>query len=89
MDTEGQHAFIQFKINHLGYSYILGNFEEFEGRLAELRRHADRLEKKLPAESQEVVEIAATMKAQMAQLAAVLADVKTAHQTIRERSTGN
>ncbi|MEQ4538496.1 MAG: YceI family protein [Billgrantia sp.] len=32
VDTEGQHAFIQFKINHLGYSYILGNFEEFEGR---------------------------------------------------------
>ncbi|MCE8014748.1 YceI family protein [Halomonas sp. MCCC 1A17488] len=32
VDTEGQHAFIQFKINHLGYSYILGSFEEFEGR---------------------------------------------------------
>ncbi|RDB42359.1 YceI family protein [Halomonas sp. DQ26W] len=32
IDTEGQHAFIQFKINHLGYSYILGNFEEFEGQ---------------------------------------------------------
>ncbi len=32
VDTDGQHAFIQFKINHLGYSYILGNFESFEGR---------------------------------------------------------
>ncbi|WP_111414146.1 YceI family protein [Billgrantia lactosivorans] len=32
VDTEGQHAFIQFKINHLGYSYILGSFEEFDGR---------------------------------------------------------
>ncbi|QTF91344.1 YceI family protein [Halomonas sp. BM-2019] len=32
VDTEGQHAFIQFKINHLGYSYILGNFETFEGQ---------------------------------------------------------
>ncbi|MBA2780208.1 YceI family protein [Billgrantia kenyensis] len=32
VDIEGQHAFIQFKINHLGYSYILGTFEEFEGR---------------------------------------------------------
>ncbi|WP_355659868.1 YceI family protein [Halomonas salifodinae] len=31
IDTEGQHAFVQFKINHLGYSYILGNFERFEG----------------------------------------------------------
>lgn len=32
VDTEGQHAFVQFKINHLGFSYILGDFEEFEGR---------------------------------------------------------
>ncbi|GHE19814.1 YceI family protein [Halomonas urumqiensis] len=31
VDTENQHAFVQFKINHLGYSYILGQFEEFEG----------------------------------------------------------
>lgn len=31
LDTENQHAFIQFKINHLGYSYILGQFEEFDG----------------------------------------------------------
>lgn len=31
IDTEGQHAFVQFKISHLGYSYILGNFEEFSG----------------------------------------------------------
>jgi polyisoprenoid-binding protein YceI len=31
IDTEGQHAFVQFKINHLGYSYILGSFESFEG----------------------------------------------------------
>ena len=32
VDTEGQHAFVQFKINHLGFSYILGNFESFEGQ---------------------------------------------------------
>ncbi len=31
IDTDGQHAFVQFKISHLGYSYILGSFEEFEG----------------------------------------------------------
>lgn len=31
LDTEGQHAFVQFKISHLGYSYILGSFEEFSG----------------------------------------------------------
>lgn len=32
VDTDNQHAFIQFKINHLGYSYILGQFEEFNGQ---------------------------------------------------------
>jgi polyisoprenoid-binding protein YceI len=32
IDIEGQHAFVQFKINHLGYSYILGSFEEFDGQ---------------------------------------------------------
>lgn len=32
VDIEGQHAFIQFKINHLGFSYILGNFESFDGQ---------------------------------------------------------
>lgn len=34
IDTEGQHAFIQFKISHLGFSYILGSFEEFDGQFA-------------------------------------------------------
>ncbi|MBF59802.1 YceI family protein [Halomonas sp. FeN2] len=34
IDTEGQHAFVQFKISHLGFSYILGSFEEFEGQFA-------------------------------------------------------
>ncbi|MGM0526504.1 MAG: YceI family protein [Pseudomonadota bacterium] len=31
IDIDGQHAFIQFKINHLGYSWLLGRFNEFEG----------------------------------------------------------
>lgn len=34
IDTEGQHAFVQFKINHLGYSYILGSFEDFSGEFS-------------------------------------------------------
>lgn len=34
VDTEGQHAFVQFKINHLGMSYILGSFEEFDGQFS-------------------------------------------------------
>ncbi len=32
IDIGGQHAFIQFKASHLGYSYILGRFKRFEGR---------------------------------------------------------
>ena len=31
IDTKGSHAFIQFKIPHLGYSWLLGQFNEFQG----------------------------------------------------------
>jgi len=32
IDTKDAHAFINFKISHLGYSYVLGSFKTFEGR---------------------------------------------------------
>lgn len=31
LDIEGTHAFITFKIKHLGYSWLLGRFNEFDG----------------------------------------------------------
>ncbi|MGY6630043.1 MAG: YceI family protein [Wenzhouxiangella sp.] len=31
IDTRGAHAFIQFKISHLGFSWLYGRFNEFEG----------------------------------------------------------
>ncbi len=31
IDTEGAHAFIQFRIKHLGYSWLYGRFNDFEG----------------------------------------------------------
>lgn len=31
MDTDNAHAFIQFKIKHLGYSWLLGRFNTFTG----------------------------------------------------------
>ncbi len=31
IDIQGQHAFIQFKVQHLGYSWIVGSFRKFEG----------------------------------------------------------
>jgi len=31
IDTDKDHAFIEFKIAHLGYSWLLGRFNEFEG----------------------------------------------------------
>ena len=34
IDTQGAHAFIQFKIAHLGYSWLLGRFNEFEGQFS-------------------------------------------------------
>ncbi len=32
IDTKNSHAFIQFKIPHLGYSMLLGRFNRFEGK---------------------------------------------------------
>ena len=31
IDVKGAHAFITFKIQHLGYSWLLGRFNEFDG----------------------------------------------------------
>lgn len=31
IDTNKAHAFIQFKVAHLGYSWLLGRFNDFEG----------------------------------------------------------
>ena len=31
VDVEGAHAFIDFKIKHLGYSWLLGRFNSFDG----------------------------------------------------------
>ena len=31
IDTENAHAFVQFKARHLGYSYIIGRFNAWEG----------------------------------------------------------
>lgn len=32
VDTKGAHAFVQFKIQHLGYSWLLGRFNTFDGQ---------------------------------------------------------
>lgn len=34
IDTDGAHAFVQFKISHLGYSWLLGRFNDFEGNFS-------------------------------------------------------
>lgn len=31
IDKKGQHAFINFKISHLGYSWLYGTFKDFDG----------------------------------------------------------
>ena len=31
IDNKGAHASVQFKASHLGYSYVVGRFNEFEG----------------------------------------------------------
>ncbi|MFS2201313.1 YceI family protein [Pseudomonas sp. Pseusp3] len=34
VDTTGQHAFVNFKISHLGYSYITGTFKTMDGKFS-------------------------------------------------------
>lgn len=34
IDTKGAHAFIQFKIKHLGYSWLIGRFNKFDGHFS-------------------------------------------------------
>lgn len=34
IDKEGQHAFVDFKISHLGYSFITGTFKDFDGKFS-------------------------------------------------------
>lgn len=31
IDTKNAHAFIEFRISHLGYSWVLGQFKDFDG----------------------------------------------------------
>lgn len=31
IDTKGAHAFVQFRIQHLGFSWLYGRFDDFEG----------------------------------------------------------
>ncbi|MCG3885515.1 YceI family protein [Photobacterium leiognathi] len=34
IDTEGSHASIQFKVQHLGYSWLVGRFNTFDGQFS-------------------------------------------------------
>ncbi len=49
IDTKGQHAFIEFRIKHLGYSWLYGRFNEFGGNIL--------LDRDNPANSSVTVEI--------------------------------
>jgi polyisoprenoid-binding protein YceI len=49
IDVEGQHAFIDFRIKHLGYSWLLGRFNDFSGEFV--------VDRENPANSRVEVEI--------------------------------
>lgn len=34
VDKEGQHAFVDYKISHLGYSFITGTFKDIDGKFS-------------------------------------------------------
>jgi len=42
IDTQEAHAFIQFKIPHLGYSWLLGRFNDFQGHFSYDPKHPER-----------------------------------------------
>ncbi len=39
IDKKGQHAVIQFKIAHLGYSWLIGRFNDFDGTFSYDEKH--------------------------------------------------
>jgi len=41
-DIKGQHAFIQFKVKHLGYSWLLGEFRKFNGHFSYFERKPEK-----------------------------------------------
>ena len=41
IDREGQHAFINFKISHLGYSWMHGGFKDFSGTFSYDEKNPD------------------------------------------------
>ena len=38
IDKEGQHAFVNFRIQHLGYSWLYGTFKDFDGTFTLMKR---------------------------------------------------
>ncbi len=42
IDTKGMHAFIEFKIKHLGYSWLLGRFNRFKGDFSYDAKHPEK-----------------------------------------------
>lgn len=34
VDTQGAHAFVNFKVSHLGYSWLHGRFDKFDGKFS-------------------------------------------------------
>lgn len=41
VDIEGMHASIQFKIQHLGYSWLTGRFDDFDGKFSFDKKHPE------------------------------------------------
>lgn len=37
-DKQGQHAFIEFRIQHLGYSWVYGSFKDFDGSFTTMQK---------------------------------------------------
>jgi len=53
LDIQGAHAFIQFRIKHLGYSWLYGRFNDFDGKFSydEANPGASRIEVNIRTQS--------------------------------------
>lgn len=47
IDTKNAHAFIQFRIKHLGYSWLYGRFNDFQGSFSYDEKHPEKAKVKV------------------------------------------
>ena len=45
IDIKGMHAFVEFKIKHLGYSWLKGRFNDFDGTFVYDEKNPEKIQR--------------------------------------------